>query len=362
MLTLEKLVELYVETRDEKVLSVYIDGDQTNPADRRVWSKVLEQGLDDVRDRLRAESAPDLEPFEAARALMEAELRHFTAFLPGRGWVGFATADALRYGEELPVPMPDLVRFERGARVAPYVRALKQERVVVAAVADSRKARVFKYRDGVIEEVVDLIADRDYGDLADSVSSTRAGRFTGSRGATGTDTAKRLIDISAARMQSDLLDEVARLAGDDGFVVFGGTSEVEAALARQAGRFGDRWSVCPSMHLGITEAEAEAEMRAAASGLTRRMQAGLLDRVCEAARSGGRGCLGVEATRKALVDRRVDALLMSRGFRNGQPDVADHFVGSAFEQSASVEELSEAEADRIDREGEGVGARLRYTV
>lgn len=362
MLTREKLVELYTKLRDQNVLSVYVDGGQTDPAERRVWLKVVENDFDRERDRLKDESPTDLDAFEAARDLVEQELRRFPAFLPDAGWVGFATADGLHYGEGVAVSMPNLVRFERGIRAAPYVRALKQDRVVVAAVADSRKARVFTYRDGEIQEVVDLIADRDYGDLADSVSSKRAGRFSGARGATGTDTERRLTDISAARMQSHLLDEIEKLAGSDGFVVFGGTSEVEAALARQAGRFGDRWCVRPPMHLGISETEAKAQMQDAASELTRRMQSTLLDQVVDAARGGGKGCLGGEATRKALVEGRVDTLLLSRSFRDGQPDVADHFVGSAFEQSAAVEELSGSEAERLDAEGEGVGARLRYVA
>lgn len=362
MLTREKLVELYAELRDEKVLSVYVDGGQTDPAERRVWSKRVENELDRERDRLKDEAPGDLDAFEAARGFVEQELRGFPAFLPDSAWVGFATAEGLRYGDGVAVTMPSLVRFERGIRAAPYVRALKQQRVVVAAVADSRKARVFTYRGGEIEEVVDMIADRDYGDLTDSVSSKRAGRFSGTRGATGTDTARRLIDISAARMQSDLLDEIEKLAGGDGLVVFGGTSEVETALARQADRFGDRWLVRPSMHLGITETEAKAEMQAAASELTRRMQSTLLDQVVDAARAGGKGCLGSEETRKALAEGRVDTLLLSRSFRDGHPDLADHFVGSAFEQGAAVEELSGSEAERLHAEGEGVGARLRYVV
>ncbi len=247
-------------------------------------------------------------------------------------------------------------------RAAPYVRALKQDRPVVAAVADSRKARVFVYREGSAQELVDLIADRDFGDLADSVSSKRAARFSGARGATGTDTARRLADRAAAQLQAELLDRIAELAGDDGLVVFGGTSEVEAALARQADRFGDRWVVRPALHLGVTEAQARDEMEAAATELTRRLQAALLDEVVNAARAGGKGVLGVEDTRKALLDGRVDTLLVGRAFREREPDLADHFVGTAFERGSAVEELSADEAERLDAEGEGVGARLRYSI
>lgn len=362
MLTREELADLYGRLRDRNVLSVYINGDQNDPADRRIWATAVERDLDEERARVDEVMPEAVEEFDAARRLVADELGRFGAFLPAPGWVGFATADELHHGDGVAVPMPTLVRFERGIRVAPYVRALKHERPVVAAVADSRRARIFRYHDGVLEEVIDMVADRDFGDLADSVSSSRGGRFTGARGAPGTDTARRLLDISAARLQAEVLDELERLAGDDGLVVFGGTSEVEAALARQADRFGDRWTVRAPMHLTMTEAEARTEIEVAASEISRRLQAGLLDEVVDAARAGGKGCLGVRATKKALMAGQVDTLLMGRAFRERDPDLADRFVGSAFDRGSAVEELSADEAERLDVEGEGVGGRLRFTV
>lgn len=358
----EDLVGLYADLRDEDVLSVYVASGRTDPAERSMWTRVVENGLDAERARLQDASPDHVDAFDDARAHVEEELRRFGTSLPAQGWVGFATAEGLRHSEALQVPTQDLVRFERGIRVAPYVRAFKQARPVIAAVADSRKARIFRYREREVEEVIDMIADRDFGDLTDSVSSKRGGRFSGARGATGTDTARRLADRSAAHLQSEILDEIASLAGEDGFVVFGGTSEVEAALARQAERFGDRWTVRPSLHLGVTEAEAKEEIEIGASEITGRMQGRLLDEVVDAAKAGGRGCLGVRSTRKALLEGRVDTLLLSRAFREREPDLADHFVGTAFERGSAVEELSRSEGDRLEEEGEGVAARLRYTL
>jgi hypothetical protein len=362
MLTREGLVELYRDLRDDKVLSVYVDGGQDDPADRRAWSVALDGRLADERRRIEVEAPDELAAFDAARALIEEALSDRKAFLQNRGWAGFATSARLPHAAGLPVPMPDLVRWERGMRVAPYVRALKQERPVVAAVADSRKVRIFVYHDGEVEERVDLIADRDFGDLADSVSSKRASRFSGARGEAGTDVARRLGDRAAERLQAEILDELEELAGHDGFVVFGGTTEVVTSLARRASRFGDRWLPRPSMHLGMTESEVRVEVEDAASELTRRLQDGLLREVVDAARSGGRGALGVQAVTEALREGRVDRLLISRGFREREADFADRFAGSAFEHGGEVEELSGEAAEHLDAEGEGVAARLRYTT
>jgi peptide subunit release factor 1 (eRF1) len=116
------------------------------------------------------------------------------------------------------------------------------------------------------------------------------------------------------------------------------------------------------MYLGMTEAEVKVATEESASELSRRMQDSLLESVIDSGASGGRGCLGIEATTQALRDARVDSLLITRGLRLREPDLADHMVGTAFEQGAAVEELSEVGADRLDSVGEGVGARLRYTV
>jgi len=365
MLTHDQLQSLYKELRGTSVLSVYIDGGQTDPASRRAWFTTLTRGLDEEHRRVEAHSPDQLPAFEAARSLIEGKLDGHEAFLPERGWVGFATEGELKHAEGLPVPMPDLVRWELGIRVAPYVRALKQDRVVVAALADRRKARIFTYRDGELSEHEDLIADLDHGDLSESATSKRATAqtgSTGSRGETGTDAGQRALDVSASRMQAHVLEVVGGLAGNDGFVVLGGTSEVVSALARQGDRFTGRSIERTSMHLGMSEAEVKAELEEAASELTRGMQGTLLSQVVDASKSRGKGCLGIQATKEALREGRVDSLLITRSLREREADLADHFVGTAFEQGAAVEELSAAEAGRLDEEGEGVGARLRYTT
>lgn len=362
MLSREQLEGLYKDLRETTVLSVYIDGGQSDPADRRVWRTVLEHGLAEERRRLGDEAPDEVEAFDAARARIEDQLTRHSAFLPGPGWVGFSTPDALHRAEGVPVPMPDLVRWERGIRAAPYIRALKQERMVVAALTDRRHARVFTYQKGEVSEHEDLLADLDFGDLGESAASKRGTGQSGSRGETGADAGQRALDVSASRMQSRLVEVVSDLAGRDGFLVVGGTSESVSAVMKQAAAFEGRMIERPSMHLAMTLAEVKDEVKAAASELTRSVQDELLSQVIDAARSGGKGCLGIQATKEALREGRVDVLLLSRGFLERDGDLVDRFVGTAFDQGSLVEELSEDGAARLDAEGEGVGARLRYVT
>lgn len=362
MLKREELVELYRSLQDRKVLSIYIDGSGDDPADRRIWWRELENRLGGERARLEREAPEELGSFDAARDRVLGALERYGTFPTGKGWVGFATSEDLRYAEAVPVPMPHLVRWERGIRVAPYVRALKQSRLVLAVLVDSQRARVFRYQDGHIVEPLDMVADTDVGDLSDVGMRKDAATHSGRRGKTSTDAAQDLLSASSARLRAKLVEMVERELGAEGFLVVGGIQEAAAALAHGLSHLGERVLHRPALRLDMSESEVRAAVEEAASELSRHAQEALVAEVVDRTMSDGRGCLGPEATEQALRERRVDTLLLTRALRERHSDLADRFVGAAFEQNASVEELSGSGADRLDAEGQGLGARLRYTI
>lgn len=363
MLTHHELVDLYRTHREDRVLSVYLDAEEHDPADRKIWRRNLDHGIAEAKKSLDGAGNPERDDFAEAVEGLRAELSNFENFLPDRGWVGFSTPARVLYAETVHVPMPNLVRWEHGLRVAPYVRALKQNRVVVTIVADSRKARIYTYRDAHTRHAADLHIDTFVGDLTDANTAKRPATHTGIRGATGTDTAQRILEVGTERMIKDLLETVADAAGERGFVVLGGTPEIVGTLSHKLPRkLRDRSIERPTLHMDMTDAEVQTVTEEAATALTCRLQAALLDDVIDAARSGGRGCLGREATETALRDGRVDTLLLSRRFRRENIDLADHFVGASFEHGGEVEELGDPAASRLDEEGNGIGARLRYRV
>ncbi len=364
MMTHQRLVELYRDLKDQPVLSVYMDVDQHDPAERDAWRRRLERAVAEVRRQ--AETAGNghgVDAFDAAWARLRGELQSFDGFLPGRGWVGFATRDDVRYAEALPVPMPDLVRWEQGIRAAPYVRGLKQLRPVVVVLADRQRARLLIYRDGEIREPEDLRADTALGDLSDVNMGKRGARTTGIRGATSTDQAQRLLEVSSERMWKALGQRVSEYAGFNGYVVLGGTPETVSRLAGYLPEsFSDRILERPSLHLAMTPAQVLEAAEQAARELTEARLEVSVDEVVDRARSGGRAVLGRQGTERALREMRVDLLLLSRGFIDAHPDFADRCVGTALAQDASVEEVPGEGAARLDAEGEGIGARLRYRL
>lgn len=363
MLTHDELAELYRSLRQEKVLSVYLDGKATDFAERTAWRRRLEHELSHARKRVNGTGEPEATWFDKAAARIDDALAPYDNFLPDHGWVGFATADALAHGTPLRVPMPDLVRWEDGIRVAPYVRALKQERLVLGAVVDSRRARLFTYRGGALSEPENLNADTFVGDLTDINVSKRASSHTGVRGKTGTDAAQKYQGVGSDRMYKQLADVLMERVGKEGHLVIGGTPEVVAAAVHHLpDSVGARTIERPGLRFEMSDAELRAAVEAAASDLNQALQADRLTEVIDLAKSGGRGALGIDAVEKALRESRVDTLFVSRGFISASPDYADHLVGAAFEQHADLEELSHEGGGRLDAEGEGVAARLRYTL
>lgn len=363
MLSYRELIELDRALRGELVLSVYIDGTTHDPAARYVWRKKLDHRLQEIRHRLQNSKRSELDAFERAAAGIETELGSFEASLPSPGWAGFATAARVPQAGTLPVAMPDVAWWDRGMRVAPYVRVLTHERLVVAALVDSRRARLFRHHHGELEDLADLRADTFMGDLSDVSVSRRGSRHSGVRGITASDEAERHLQIGLERMLKDLGERVSELADWDGWVLLGGTPEVvkaaeDALPERLRGRLLEKLS------LDVTA--SAAQVRTAVEEATRTLreseQGELVGAVIDAAHSNGRGVVGREPTVAALSQRCVERLLLSRPFLARYPDEAERAVRAALDQDAIVEEMIGAAAGRLDEEGEGIGARLRFVV
>lgn len=363
MLSRDDLLSLYREHAGELLLSVYIDADQHDPGERDVWRTRLKQGIAAERRKVEGRGDRDeLAGFEAAEARLSTALGlDDTGFLGGAGWVGFAGPEGLVHHERLPVRVPDLVRWERGLRIAPYLRALRQRRPVLVVTVDQRQATIHRYREGVLELVRTLHADTFVGDLTDVGTAKRATDHSGVRGKTGTDAAHRILEVAAERLVDRLVTEVDDL-DDDSLLVIGGTPERAAALERSLpGSWKDRVAMRPGLHFDLGAAEVVDVAEGAASELTERLHGELLDGVVGQAAAAGSGRLGRHDTEAALEARRVRMLLVSLGLTERDPDYADRLIGTAFgTNGADALVLTREPGERLDREGEGVAAALHY--
>jgi hypothetical protein len=363
MLNREQLADLFRIHQNERLLSVYLNGVGEDPARRRIWRRRLANCLEKEMHQVEQAAASEREAFSAAREQVLRALEAFPDFLPKKGWVGFASPDGMRHAESVPFQVPNLARWETGPRVAPYIRGLKQLRPMVTALVDSRRSRIFLYTEGEIREVTDLRADTFLGDLSDTSAPQRVSGHSGTRGEPASEAARRSLEEGTTRMLKRVRDVCCQMVEPDGFLMLGGSQEAVAMLGPLIPRSLERrvWEDS-SLYVEMSLAEVKEATREGASLLSKRRQGTLLNQVIEQARSGGNGCLGGEETVKALREARVDILILSRFFVEGNPDFAEECVGLAFEQDADVRVFGGAPSKRLDSVGGGVGARLRYRL
>jgi len=368
----DQIIDLYREHRDGNILSVYIDADQQDPAQRGVWRVRLQHGLEEERRRIEAErkgssvaGAGDLDAFEAAKEhIMAAIGVDGASFLPGRGWVGFASADAILHAESLNAPVPDLTRWERGVRIAPYLRALKWSRSALVALIDHRRGRLLRYREGTVRPLADLHADTYVGDLTDMGSAKRATDRSGVRGQTATDAAQTILNVASDRLAARLASQIVDLSEHVDVLFVGGEPGVTAELMRQLpSRTRELKRDIEGLHVAMPLNELVREVESTMASIEDARSDALLEEAVEQARSGGRGALGSKATEAALRERRVQTLLLSERLCEERPDYADVLIGTALGANGGKSYVLTREAGgRLDEAGDGVAAILHYTI
>lgn len=362
MLDHAAVTRLLDELHDRQVLSVYLQADEGDPAERQAWRLRLARMLDDARPGTEggAEARTDVRAFDEARALLEAELSDVKGFLPGPGWLAFATADAVHFSGPVAATVPDLVRWRQGPVLGPALRALKQERPVVLALVDSRRARLFRYVAARLSEVVDLRADTYIDDLTDRGTSKRAATASGMRGTTGTDEAARILQRETSRLLADVATRLPELAGDDGAVLLAGPAEARTALRSLVAMPEHR--VADDVALAVTASDAEVRdaIERHASALSAQRQRTFLAEVIDAARAGGRGALGLAATRQAVEQGQVDRLLVSADFARLREDEVEPLLARCVALGGHVEGVTGEAAGLLGQDG--IAARLRYAA
>ena len=363
MLTRDELIQLHRKHRGESLLSVFLDAEESDPAKRRVWRRIFDHVVAEARAK-QVDDHAEVEAFDRAAAHLEGELGQYDGFLPQRGWVGFATPDGLVHAESLPVVMPNRARWALGPTIAPYVRVLPLAKPVLMVLVDRHRARLFLARLGVFEELTTIESDAFYGDLSDNVNmSKRATTQSGVRGQSDHDVAQRIEDTGAERLLKRLGRTVLETIGSDGTVVVGGPPEMTAAAIQRLERYvGGRLIEDPTVSGSTTMAELARVTEVRAAAVAERRQLLYIELLADLARSGGRGSLGRPAAAKVLEERRAGVLFVTRDAIESDPEQAERWVVAAFDQDAEVEEVVGAAAERLNREGDGVAAQLRYNL
>jgi Bacterial archaeo-eukaryotic release factor family 10 len=362
MLTRAQLVTLHRSFRNERVLTVYIQGSATDPARQRAWRVELDHNLDDLREWDADSSHDEREQLERCIRLLEEELAALAGGIGTSGWVAFIVAGRLREAHHLLTPVPTLAVWGMGLCIAPYMRALKETRPVVVAVADGRKVRLHLYCVGQLDRVETVRAHHVIDRPSHMGTPPMQGFHTGTHGSAGRDTAQRSLLAGRDRMLAEASEGIQRLAGSDGWIVLGGIPRVIARLAHQLSAVAPRRLLeLATLDVHASEAQIAEAARSGASALRNAADARRLAEIVDLAEAGGPGAIGVAATEKALEQSCVHELYLTHRYLEDFPPEAEDAVRAALDQDALVEEVSGEAAGWLDEQG-GVAAHLRYRV
>lgn len=360
MPTYQDLVTLEASLRDRMVLTAYVGGGNTDPARGDAWRVDMRHSLDDIERWLNASNAHERQEFASGRELLEAELTRFPRTIGAPGWVCFVTSDGVHLSRALPVPVPTMAAWSTGPCLGPFIRALKEARPVIVAIADSRKVRLFRYADGRAEHV-ETVEVPERMERAARTGRPARRHLSGARGATDADEAARRAQESTERMLADAVGRIAVLAKGDGWVVIGGNAIVaRAALAKLGPVLATRAMVTGALDVHATAVQVAACARECASTLRRSSDLALVTEVIqESQREAGRGVVGVVETMRALEQGAVRELFLTMHYVLHHAVDAEDAIRLALRRGALVEHVSGEAAEQLDAVG-GIGARLRY--
>jgi hypothetical protein len=339
MLTLHELQDAELARRATKVLSVYLDGSSPDALHRTAWRRDLDRMVEEVRHALRRATDDERDAFERCVDQLRDSLEGRPEELGTPGWVGFFTADGNPLVEELPVPMPKLVAWNDGMRIAPYLQALKQHRPVYVAIADLHRVRLYAYAERRLTRLMTL-----HGPMH------LAG---GEHGPIDPHTVTELMLQQAAR-------RLAVLAHGDEWILVGGIPDaaiellsllpprLRAHARRPAGLSGHPTTdeVCDTTAHVVTEA-------------IRRRDIELLEAIVERQGPLGRGLLGLDRVREAMRAHAVLRIYLTGTFSRTHPAEVETLVREALATHVGIEFMCGVAASRLDELGAGVGALLK---
>jgi hypothetical protein len=359
MLTLQQLTTFHRSLRSKLVLSVYIDGTASDPANQRAWRTQLDNSLKNLREWLEGSTHTERETFERTVYLLEDALKPFNAGFGAPGWVAFITEDMVIVSHTLPVVVPTIAVWSTGPVVAPYVRTLKETRPVIVVMADASKADLYRYQTGTLEKLDTVRSHHVVEPPSHMGAPPRQGFHSGTRGSSGKDAAQKSQLEGRDRMIHETVERVIESASADGFIVVGGIKRVANRIVSQLEELAPSRVLLMPVDIHATTAQVMEAARVGSSTLRAALDSRRLGDITEEARRGGLGALGPDETAQALETMSVRDLFLTHQFLENHASDAENVVRAALAQQASVEEVSDGPAEDLEKVG-GVAAGLRF--
>ena len=361
MLNHADLTKLEHDLRDQTVLSIYINGENSNAATRGQWRTELRNALDAIDELLDKASHAEREAFSATRELALSQVDSYEPGEDAPGWMGLFTPREVHHAGVVSVPVPTRATWARGANLAPCIRVLKEARPVLVVVADRARVRIHRYVDRNVSFVESLDREVTVQQAYSMGRPAPQGFSSGTRGTPGADAAQRDQRKGTETMLTEAAARIESLAGQDAWVLVGGIPVVASALhGRLSSRLNSRATVI-SLDVHAPDATLAESAREHASRLRAREDLERVEQVVEAKARGSTGAVGVEDIERALVNGQVRELYLTSAFVQDHAEEAVDAIRRAFNEGAKVEHVSGDAAQRLDAAG-GIAARLRFTI
>jgi len=355
------LAKLEHTLRDRTVLSVYINGENSNAAARAQWRTELRNALDAIGELLDKAPHAEREDFAATRELALSTVDDYEPGEDAPGWMGLFTPREVHHAGVVPVPVPTRATWAKGANLGPCIRVLKEARPVLVVVADSARVRIHRYVDRTISFVDSFDREVQVDQAYHMGRPASPGFHSGTRGTPGTDAAQREMRKGTETMLAGATARVEELAGQDAWVLVGGIPVVASALHNRLNHRLNARATVISLDVHSTDAALAESAREHASRLRAREDLERVEQVVAAKARGSTGAVGVQDTERALVNGQVRELYLTSAFVQEHTDEADDAIRRAFDEGAKVEHVSGDAAQRLDAAG-GIAARLRFTI
>jgi peptide subunit release factor 1 (eRF1) len=369
-------LQRYAPTEESRVLSVYLDVDQSKaPNLNRGFETCLKNLLKSVGERLR--DAAERNQFEANRQRVESFVHRLEP--EGRSIVLFSDVGRdFWWTRQLPISIPSVARFS----AAPYVRTLietmdEHERYGVVLV-DQQRARLFSVHLGEIEEVQEMFSDVP-GKVDTSTRDAIRSQMK----------IQRHHDQHVTWHLKEVADRLARLSQRyqfDRLIVGGPDKAVTEFLSVLPKRLRHRVVDTISLTINADERTVLAETRKVEERVNREDELRSVETLITAAHKGDRATTGLSETLRAVSEGRVWRLLYSNGFSpdgyecrecgalfsqprpqcplckgelKREPNLLNRVIDRVLDQEGRVEGVHGHAAERL-AQADHIGALLRF--
>ncbi len=360
--TLEEAREISKWRPELGVLSIYLGFD---PADRGgAWRTELRNGLEAILD---THKEADHEPRVALRATAKRVLERFEdgdLRPPPRGEIGFVAVAEKEgvehwWGTGVPPVADACVEYAPEPVVAPLIALCCHGAARGVALLSSERVRLLRCAEGALDELEDWelsVFSLDWRERK-AQSTNNPARAQGV-GSSGHDQYGERLEHNRQRFLTECGGLAARALKENGLdqvVVFGPPKDVEgfnagfgSAKAKLA--LGGEQDLISVPTGNLSEVVADVIER-----LDGERDRAVVERALDEARGGSRGSAGIQETKGALLEGRVDHLVFDAAIG----DDAEEMIRAALAGSAQVTIVRDELAEPL-AEAEGVAAILRY--